>query len=546
MTLGAFEGTFFRHKNKMIKTHLPLFTRVLFMLALVGVTAQGLAQLERTLESSHNPLDSRTSPRHWISDTITRGTWGVSEMLAYDPSAASSAVLGVTTSQADQYQAAIVGQSNTNITLKPGKAITVWVDVQNTGTAGWRSKTGPFIALNAAGPAGRVSAFRSTSWDRKPYRVLRLPRAVGAAHAVRLRFVLRAPKTEGTYVEQFGLVAENLTWISGGTVSFTVTVGNPVPPSTTPSTTPAPLATAAGEPIVRVGITSTTKPVVVQSTTPFLVTAGGTSLFQNVTGPIIATVSNGTATVTDGTTSLTTDQPVRFSPASTTGLLEIVSYENRPAWNTNLNDNIFRGTIEVSAPVGKTSAWIINELPMEQYLHGLAEVTNTQPSEYLKALITAARSYATYHYLTKTKHAVDNYDLNATTDQVYRGYGFEQRAPNVAAAVEATTGQVMTNAAAISAKNPTGVIIGAYSACTDGTTRSFTSVFGGDPAMTPYLVSVPDPDGICTNARYLQGLDGNHMVGLSAAGARAMADNDKTAAQILAAYYTGVTIAKQY
>jgi hypothetical protein len=512
----------------------PLFARVLFVLAIVSVTAQGLAQLEHVIESAQRHDDNRTSPRNWISETITRGAWGTNDMLSYTASSDAGAVLGTTSSQAERYQATLVGQSATTITLKPGKAITVWAEFLNSGTIPWRYKTGPYVALNAAEPAGRVSAFRSKTWDRKSYRVTRLNRAMQPGKTVRLRFVLRAPVTEGVYNERFALVAENLTWIAGGQVSFAMTVGTPKPPAATPAL----LTTAAGEPIVRVGITKTEKPVVIQSTVPFLVTAGGTSLFQNVTGPITATVSNGAATVSDGTTSLSTDQPVRFSPTSPTGLLEIVSFENRPSWNTNLNDNIFRGTLEVSSPVGKTSAWIINELPMEQYLHGLAEVTNTQPGEYLKALITAARSYATYHYLTKTKHATENYDLNATTDQVYRGYGFEQRAPNVAKAVEATAGMVMIHSGK--------VIIGAYSACTDGNTRSFTSVFGGDAALTPYLVSVPDPNGICVNDRYRQGLDGNHMVGLSAAGARAMAENAKTAAEILAAYYTGVAVVKQY
>ena len=43
-----------------------------------------------------------------------------------------------------------------------------------------------------------------------------------------------------------------------------------------------------------------------------------------------------------------------------------------------------------------------------------------------------------------TKHADEFYIMDATYDQVYRGYGAEARTPNVVAAVDATRGQIVT------------------------------------------------------------------------------------------------------
>ena len=64
------------------------------------------------------------------------------------------------------------------------------------------------------------------------------------------------------------------------------------------------------------------------------------------------------------------------------GIVTLDGYENRPAWDTSLNDNQFRETIEFRVVDGKLA--VINELPMELYLRGLAEVSNSTDSEKRK------------------------------------------------------------------------------------------------------------------------------------------------------------------
>ena len=117
------------------------------------------------------------------------------------------------------------------------------------------------------------------------------------------------------------------------------------------------------------------------------------------------------------------------------------------------SDNRFRGVIEYRYTEPANKVWVINELPIETYLKGLAETSNAGALEYQKVMATAARSYAMYHYLrgvsygltdASTKHAADHFHIDAYYDQVYRGYNSEIRMPRLSAAVDATRGQVVS------------------------------------------------------------------------------------------------------
>ncbi len=90
--------------------------------------------------------------------------------------------------------------------------------------------------------------------------------------------------------------------------------------------------------------------------------------------------------------------------------------------------------------------------------------------------------------------------------------------------------------------NPDRIALATYSSGTDGRTRDWTEVWGGDGF--PWLISVNDPIGIISNWNTLTA---NHMVGMSANGARAYAiDEGKSYDWILKHYYTGISIAKIY
>lgn len=68
-----------------------------------------------------------------------------------------------------------------------------------------------------------------------------------------------------------------------------------------------------------------------------------------------------------------------------------------PAWDKDkkYNDNEFRGKLEVRVEDGKLI--VINELPLELYLRGLAEFSSGENVEKAKTILVAARSYAMFY-----------------------------------------------------------------------------------------------------------------------------------------------------
>jgi peptidoglycan hydrolase-like amidase len=424
----------------------------------------------------------------------------------------------------DNYQAAEIGRSNTGvISLKPGQGLTLWVDMQNTGLKTWYSKGQNFLALNVTNPAGRVSLFKHDFWKEYYYRPGRLQQSrVYPGQTGRFRFAIQAPAIPGYYSESFSLVAENLAWVTGGTFIFNFKVGDP-----TVATSPT---VAAEEPIVRIGLYNSTEAVSVTANGPY-------NLIDGNTNTSTAKVANEISTVNYSDTAYW-----RFVPNSADTIVTVTSFNNQPSWNKTINDNTFRGNIEVRYSTTTKKMWIINELPVESYLRGLAEVTNGQPPEYLKSLISAARSYVIWHHLRGGKHVSEYFDINSTTDQVYRGYGFEQRSIDPLKAVQDSSGVVITHPDAISQINPKGVALAPYSSGTDGRTRSWQEVW--DSGGYPWILSVADPYGIIPNYGTLSG---NHMVGMSAQGARGFAlKENKTYDWILKHYYTGANVEKIY
>jgi peptidoglycan hydrolase-like amidase len=424
------------------------------------------------------------------------------------------------------YQAEEVKRSKGGtIEVDPGQAFTFEVDFKNSGLKNWHNDDGHFIALNVTAPTGRVSLFKHDFWNEYYYRPARLLQSrIYPGETGKFRFALRPPNVEGYYTEKFALVAENLTWLPGGEFTLNFKVGNPPPPAEPTD------YSIEDEPTIRIGLYNSTDPVEV--------TANGAYSIINVN------TENTTNKLADETTTInfSADAYWQLVPSNNETIIEITSLNNAPLWNPELNDNTYRGTIEIRYSEEAEEMWIINVLPLESYLKGLAEVANGQPEEYLKALITAARSYVLWHELHGGKHPDKFFDINATTDQVYRGYGFEQRSEDPLLAVQATPGMVITHPDAVSEINPQGIAIAAYFSGTNGRTRNWSEVWAG--SGFPWLVSVDDPYGAISNWNTLEA---NHMVGMSAQGARGYAtEENKEYDWILQHYYTGVEVEKIY
>jgi len=128
-------------------------------------------------------------------------------------------------------------------------------------------------------------------------------------------------------------------------------------------------------------------------------------------------------------------------------VLRVKSWDRKPSWDKSgtMNDNLFRGKIEILNEGGKIV--LVNELPLEDYLRGLAEISNGDPVEKVKTIIVAARSYA-YFYSKKENRKFPGKPYDGSDDpevfQKYLGYGYELRSPSVSKYVDETNGEAIT------------------------------------------------------------------------------------------------------
>lgn len=262
---------------------------------------------------------------------------------------------------------------------------------------------------------------------------------------------------------------------------------------------------------------------------PYVVLNGDDQLLFNVgaTKKVFLRLVNNSFEINFGSQKKRADV-VRIVPKDSEGIVEITNMERRPSWNESLNDNRFRGIVEVRMVDGEVA--FINELPLEDYMRGLAEVSNSAHPEKQKTIAVLARTYARF-YMSDENRKFPGLPYDGNDDpavfQRYLGYGVEARSPNFVDAVEATEDVVVTYEGEL-VKTP-------YFNQSDGRTKSAEEIWGW--TNTPYLLSVPDP--------WSEGLEQRgHGVGLSGHGATEQAKVGKRFDQIIKYYYTGVDIEK--
>ena len=220
---------------------------------------------------------------------------------------------------------------------------------------------------------------------------------------------------------------------------------------------------------------------------------------------------------------------IRFEPEVANAPMTITNFDYRETRNGGYAYNTYRNTLEIRYSDYKDRTWLINELPMEMYLRGLAETSNVSHEEFQKSLITAARTYAYYHFTRGTKRAAEYMHLVAyADDQVYRGYEHETMSPRITQAVEDTRGVIVTYEG--------DYAITPYFSRSDGRTRDWSEVWGGS---VPWAKSVKVP---CEEGKTLWG----HGVGMSAQGALCMANDGMLWDEILKYFYTGTDLHKRW
>jgi hypothetical protein len=453
------------------------------------------------------------------------------------------------------YEGELVSLSHSTVYIAENAGITIDAVFKNTGTKTWKNSGKDYVSLNVARPFFHMSEVAHPFWtsEYQPGKLVEMNVAPGENGT--LRFALRAPATNGMYTEHFMLSSEGIAWMRETEFSITLVVGevavqgitsgdtelsieekilqNEIVATTTSESSLIESTITLEEPLIRVGLYKTVEPVIITANTFFDM--------ENASGGIVYTFNPGEKVVTFfddysntfyvSSSGLHVPTPyAKFSSNTTSTIFTITNFENPSKWQTDVNDNRFKGSVEIRFGEKSDSPWVINELLLEDYLKGIKETSQVSPAEYQKAIAIAARSYALWHYLDNKKHAGNNFTVDAVWDQVYRGANTETLIPSFSEAVDETHGTVITY--------DDEVAFTTYFAQSDGRTRNSQQVWGG--AYHPWLVSVADP----TN----EGLRlWGHGVGMSARGALIMASRyGSTVDEILKHYYTGVTIEIKY
>ncbi|MEW6610627.1 MAG: SpoIID/LytB domain-containing protein [Patescibacteria group bacterium] len=419
--------------------------------------------------------------------------------------------------------------------LVPEQEKTLAFQFLNTGTTTWRASGATPIRFRFRGYG---ASFYHSSWVSQeiPTRLAETavkPGAVGTFYVT-----VQAPPAEGHYlIVPYLILGSTIVQHDRIELDMQVEIPRPKPivvtnqkPTSPPTGTVAGVSTASllnQEPTIRVGLFVADVPVTITAESTMSISSEG-NLFETAGPGTIITLrgvnARFTASLPNGAQYETT-APIRMEAVG--GILDITSLEQRTEWNQNINDNRFHGVLELYYAANTQRYWMVNELPLEQYLKGLAETSQGAPPEYHKALSIATRTYALYHWYAKNKHG-GHFDVDAKYDQVYRGYGVEQRLTDFGRAVDATRGMVATIG--------DDVVVTPYFSQSDGRTRAWSEVWSG---RRPHLVSVPVP---ADQGKAMYG----HGVGMSNMGAAAMAREGKTFEEILHYFYTGITLRRGY
>lgn len=425
------------------------------------------------------------------------------------------------TTVADISTTAEVVSKAPNTTWEIGKSYVVWIKMRNLGTETWTKDNLKLVFLkdkNLTVTGGELGAKEVLAGESGTISFVVKP---GVDHALGVKNIVIKAKLNDKLITKKQINFEY-------TVKEKSAVTKPTPVPDKPSSD---IETAKGtEGDIRIKLSFSGNPKIT-SDKDFSIYSGD-KLVVDLKADQEAEVSysNSKYKVTANKKTYTQTSPIRFISKKDDAIMKVVNYENRPAWNDKLNDNMYRGKLEVRYVDDKLVT--INELPLEQYIKGLGEVSNTESTEKIKAVMTAARTYAKYYMDVDQKFPGKPYNLDddPNTSQKYLGYGLEKRSPNVTKAVEATKGQMVTYKGKL-IKTP-------YFNQSDGVaTKSAKDVWKWD--NTPYLVSVSDV--FCSGDKFL-----GHGVGLSGCGAKGMAEAGYTYTQILLHYYTGVKVTDFY
>ncbi|MFA5128238.1 MAG: SpoIID/LytB domain-containing protein [Patescibacteria group bacterium] len=433
-----------------------------------------------------------------------------------------------------EYKANLLAFSARQVSAVGGGIISFTVRYKNIGTETWKNylwqESGSTISgdTQIAGVT-RVALADSTWLNEKT--IVSKTQTVAPDGVTEITFNFRAPKSQGAYIARFQLTADSHT-LDGGTLELPVTVTADAPIGYVEPVFTTAARALITEPKIRVGLYKSEDAVKFISPFVYQVWSGEIlkgELLTNETATL--SYDSGTYQFKSAELNFSGEDKIRLVPVNPDSYFTLTNYSRLVSWKGNKNFNAYRNTFEYVYSNKSATTWVVNELLLDEYTAGIAETSNGAAMEYIKALLTAARSYAYYHMNNGVAADQRTYDVVATTaDQLYLGYNSEVLMPRVVQAARATYGEMVTY------KNTP--VITPYFGHSDGSTRTWKSVWGGTDK--DWLKSVA--------CKYDEGESMfGHGVGMSAQDASQRADKDGwTYDQLLKYYYTGVDVQRIY
>lgn len=429
-------------------------------------------------------------------------------------------------------------RSQKKVIAKGGEAVAYKVGIKNMGTVSWRKRELRTPDLSIAGLRHET---QHRSWLSQSVLVANAGADVAPGGLEYFDFTFNAPKAAGTHVVKYALVVDDQA-VPSFWVDIPVEVTSNAPDAVgSPVIQPIPSPGAQetfemAEPMLRVGILivdeETNNEVKVSCETDWKLIGGDGSLLAELPArkAVTALYKQSRYWFDRGNGFEKTPTHLRFVPNEPNAVCTVENWDRRNR-GSDRPYNRYRNVLELRWNDAKSRAWLINELPIEWYLKGLGETSNISHMEYQKALITAARTYATYHFERGTKRGPEFFHITGyADDQVYRGYDQEEQSPRIVRSVEETRGTTVTYEGRTA--------ITPYFSRSAGRTYDWSEVWGGD---VPWIKGKPAP---CDKEKgyALWG----HGVGMSAMEALCMANRGQGWEQILHYFYTDVALTKRW
>ncbi len=440
-----------------------------------------------------------------------------------------------TSTNPDVYKANRFIQSVKSVQAKGGDPIKLVVGFQNVGTASWKKIK--LIASPPSGLAGRSLSFADKTWQSSSL-IFEKENEITPEKTFRETVYFRAPRTKGNYDATFTLYADDKA-IGEAKIKVAVTDNAPlnykepffeeeeeddgefVKPDT---------PRLAEEPRIRVGVDVNELVALhfVSYEDDYIVYSGtrekGT-LSKLKIGEL--RYSGGIYSFKGGGLQFSTEDFIRLVPKNDPhAVYELMNFKRAMSWVGPGEFNQYRGAMEYRVGEVDGKKYAVNDLLFEDYVKGIAEFSNANEIEFIKANVVAARTYA---YVSLGKYSF--FDVLATTyDQLYLGKKVEDSMPKALAAVEATRGMMVTY--------QDKVVITPYFGNSNGSTKSWTDAWGGSPK--PWLVPVKT-EYDAGKKQY------GHGVGMSQRDANLRAKNEGLRYdQLLGYYYTDTDLAWMY